>query len=294
MAAPGFDWSGWLGHHDASAAGLAGYRRLGAQVLDLQEELPAGAGRARAYFHAARCLQLFADRLVEEAFADPARPGRLPQITVSQAESLYRQTPDLITAARQEVLAPGGPRDVDLPILLQGRVEPRGHALPLSHLQGMLRGAAAVVGLAEGDVRSAGSGAARAKALFAEAVTNRDSAQYLVGGLDGGALPPASTQQAADYAWAALAYAMGSLQEWAVAGILGDIDIDTVLEGHGQRNQGSEPPATGLEAELRALQAREMREAEQQRWRAMAEREEHGEHHHHHHHEHEHEGWRGW
>ncbi len=293
MAASGFNWTGWLGHHDVSAAGLAGYRRLGAQVLDLQNEIPAKTGRAQAYFYAARCLQLLADQLVEDAFADPTRPGHLPQVTVSQAESLYRQTPDLITAARQEVLAPGGPRDVDLPVLLHGRVEPRGHRLPISHLQGMLRGAAAVVELAEGIVRPAGPEAAHAKALFAEAVTNRDSAQYLVGGLDGGSLPPASAEQAGDYLWAAVAYAMGALQECAVPGILGDLDIDTVLEGRGQRAQAPRPAATGLEAELRALQDREMREAEQQRWRDFGERER-GEHHHHHHHHHEHEEWERW
>lgn len=286
-------FEGVFGHHGVSTAGLAGYRRLGAQVLDLQTAVPGPGGKARAYFYVARGLQLFADKLVEDAFADETRPGPLPQVTVAQAEALYQQIPDLLTAAKQESLVPGGPRDVALPVLLHGRVA-TGAAIPVSHLAGMLRGVRAVGELAEGEILPAGDEAARAKALLAEATTDRDSASLLVGGLVQANLPPESAHQAADLLWAALAYFLGALQELALPGVLGERDLDEEIEG-GSRNR-TEPASgaglSGFERRLRDLAAREMAEAERERmraeWRALGEREHHehhgdGHHHHHHH-----------
>ncbi len=280
-----------FGAHQVSAAHLAGYRRVGAQVLDLQDRVPP-RGPARAYLVAARCLQLFADKLVEDAFADPAHLGTLPEVSAAQAEALYRQVPDLVTAARQEVLAPGGTRDVPLPIVLAGRVRTP-EAAAVSHLRAMLRAAQAVTEFAEGEVGGAETGAGQAKALLAEAQTNRDSATYLVGGLVDASLPPESLAQADDYVWATLAYAMGSLQEQAVPGVLAGMDLDALIEG------GSRTPRTqnlsGLERTMAAENRREMLEAERERaqrqWRREGEEfrrhedEEHHEHHHHHHHD---------
>lgn len=284
----------WLdalfGHHDVTTAGLAGYRRLGAQVLDMQQQASqADGGRAGAYYYAARCLQLFADKLVEDAFAEQARPTPLPHVTVAQAEAVYKQIPDLVTAAKQEVLVPGGPRDVDLPIILHGRVAASGGRAPISHLRGMLRGVEAVGVLAEGEILPAGGDSARAKALLAEATTDRDSASSLVGGLVKAELPAASARQAEDLLWAALAYFLGALQELAVPGILGDRDLDELIEG-GSRTAGrpgddDASELTRFERRMRALHEREMAEADRERmqreWREMSERE-HRERHHHH------------
>ena len=288
----------WLdrlfGHHGVATTGLAGYRRLGAQVLDLQPAVLARGGKAGAYYYAARCLQLFADKLVEDAFADEAHPTPLPHVTVAQAEALYRQIPDLITAAKQEVLVPGGRRDVNLPIILEGRVAVSGGSAPASHLRGMLRGVVAVGEFAEGEILSAQGDAARAKALLAEATTDRDSASYLVGALAKEELPPESARKADDLLWASLAYFLGALQELAVPGILGDRDLDEVIEG-GSRNTGRPEDApdalSRFERRLQEMNAREMAEAERERmrqeWRGFGEHErhEHHEHHHHHHHD---------
>lgn len=278
----------WLerifGHHDAATAGLAGYRRLGAQVLDLQPTVGDHGGRAGAYYYAARCLQLFADKLVEEAFADEAHPTPLPQVTVAQAEAVYRQIPDLLTAAKQELLVPGGPRDVDLPIILNGRVAASGGHPPVSHLRGMLRGVAAVGELAEGDILTASGDASRAKALLAEATTDRDSAVYLVGGLAQAELPVESAKQAENLLWAALAYFLGALQELALPGVLGDRDLDELIEGgsrsgdragHGQEDNAGEGTLSRFERRLQEMNRREMAEAEreqmQREWRRMGE-----------------------
>ena len=284
----------WLdrifGHHDAPTAGLAGYRRLGAQVLDLQPSVGGNGGRAGAYYYAARCLQLFADKLVEDAFADEAHPTPLPQVTVAQAEAVYRQIPDLLTAAKQEVLVPGGPRDVDLPIILHGRVAASGGHPPVAHLRGMLRGVTAVGELAEGDILTASTDAARAKALLAEATTDRDSAGYLVGGLAKADLPAESAKQAEDLLWAALAYFLGALQELALPGVLGDRDLDELIEGgsrsgdraeQGQEDSTDEGTLSRFERRLQEMNRREMAEAEreqmQREWRRMGdfERREH-------------------
>ena len=292
-------WLGALfGHHDVSTAGLAGYRRLGGQVLDLQPQAhSADGGRAGAYYYAARCLQLFADKLVEDAFADEARPTPLPQVTVAQAEALYKQIPDLITAAKQEVLVPGGPRDVQLPLILHGRVAASGGKGPISHLRGMLRGVEAVGELAEGEILSGAGNSARAKALLAEATTDRDSASSLVGGLVKAELPVESTQRAEDLLWAALAYFLGALQELAVPGILGDRDLDELIEG-GSRATARAAEAGGnnlsrFERRMRELDARATTEVErelmQRQWRDMSDHEAHKHHEHHEHHErHEH------
>lgn len=111
-------------HEDPLVQQLAGLRRIGAAVFDLEQELQAAEQpaaskdlrRARCYFAAAETLVTFADAFVLDAFADPAHPRHLPEVTFLQARAFYLKVPDLVTAVRQEIAYPGA-AGAPLPVL---------------------------------------------------------------------------------------------------------------------------------------------------------------------------------
>ncbi len=129
---------------------IAGLRRIGAAVFDVEQELVAAeaqAGgrdlrRARCYFAALETMVTFADAFVLDAFADPEHPRHVPEITFEQARAFYLRTPDLATAVRQEIAYSGG-ATLTLPILPGPRLEAAGRC-PMEHLMAMQRAAGKV------------------------------------------------------------------------------------------------------------------------------------------------------
>ncbi len=126
---------------------IAGLRRIGAAVFDVQQELESaeaqGNGRdlrrARCYFAALETLVTFADAFVLDAFADPEHPRHVPEVTFEQARAFYLRAPDLATAVRQEIAYSGGATHA-LPILPGPRFEAAGRC-PVEHLIAMQRAA---------------------------------------------------------------------------------------------------------------------------------------------------------
>ena len=125
---------------------LAGLRRIGAAVFDLEEEIKAAEaagkgdlGRARCYFAGVDALVTFADSFVLDAFADPEHPRHLPRVTFVQAQAFYLRVPELVTAVRQEMAYPGS-ATAALPILPGPRYEPKRNC-PIEHLLAMQRAA---------------------------------------------------------------------------------------------------------------------------------------------------------
>ncbi len=125
---------------------LAGLRRIGAAVFDLEEEVKAAEasgnrdiGRARCYFAGVEGLTTFADAFVLDAFADPQHPRHLPHVTFVQAQTFYLKVPELVTAVRQELAYPGS-ATTKLPVLPGPRLEAAGRCPP-EHLLAMQRAA---------------------------------------------------------------------------------------------------------------------------------------------------------
>lgn len=265
-----------FGHHvSAERTELESYRLVGGQVLDVLEQLRRVAvPQAHAYIQVARCLELFADTLVDPYLGSGAAPA-LPHWVQSQAVNLYRPIPPLVTAAKQEAIDPGGPRDIALPWILSGRA-PRADREnpPVFHQY------AAAVKAVLNDVEvflSDFQDAKQARLYLAEATTNYDSARYLLG--DNREIPPANRQALDDYLWTALGYAVGAVQEGCVPGIYKNLDIDTVLESrdgsHPSRDEGdsvSQTPPPFSQTVIDLAKA----------W-DQASRYDFGEHHHHHH-----------
>ena len=133
-------------HEDPLVQQLAGLRRVGAAVYSLKDELAAKAEgptrqRADTYYAAAEALVTMADAFVLDAFADPAHPKHLPQVTFAQATEWYRKIPALVSSVRRELAYPGA-GDEPLPALLGPRLEAQGRC-PVEHLLAMQRAAAA-------------------------------------------------------------------------------------------------------------------------------------------------------
>lgn len=82
-------------HEDPLVQQMAGLRRVGAAVYDLEQDLQAAEKaepdkdlrRARCYFAACETLVTFADAFVLDAFADPDHPRHLPRVTFLQAQA---------------------------------------------------------------------------------------------------------------------------------------------------------------------------------------------------------------
>lgn len=281
-----------FGHHAVAAnTELTGYRSVGGQVLDVLEGLRRVAvPQAHAYIEIARCLELFADSLVDPYLSEKAAPS-LPKWVQDQALNLYRPIPPLVTAAKQEAIDPGGPRDIQLPWILTGRVPNADH----ENTQVFRHYTAAVKAVMEHvEVFLADLGEAKkAQLYFAEATTNYDSARYML--TDDGEMPRDHKRSLDDYLWTALGYAVGAVQEGCVPGIYRDLDIDTVLEssGHGplssssvDQNTSVSAPSTFGQTILDLARAWDSASSySEEDYHHHHHHEDHHEHHHHHHHE---------
>lgn len=272
-----------FGHHATSAnSELAGYRLVGGQVLDVLEQLHKTAvPEAHAYIQVARSLELFADTLVDPYLNHQgASAPTLPRWVQNQALHLYRPIPVLVTAAKQEAIDPGGPRDIALPWILTGRM-PHADQENAQVFQQYTAAAKAVIDNVEVFLADLGE-AKKARLYLAEASTNYDSARYLLG--DASTLERTAKQSLDDYLWTAFGYAIGAVQEGCVPGIYRDLDIDTVLESRDgspaatESKPSAEPSAPGLGQTVIDLA---------KAWNEIN-REFEGEHHHHHHHEEHH------
>lgn len=198
-------------HEDPLVQQMAGLRRVGAAVYDLEQELQQAESarpdldlsRARCYFAAAETLVTIADAFVLDAFVDPAHPRHLPHVTFLQAQAFYLKIPDLVTAVRQESAYPGAAR-VPLPVLPGPRFEVE--RCPLEHLLAMQRGAQKaeeLIGTRIETLRlrsTAGKeprGLRAAVLAMAAARTKRDAADQVIGALRAGAhVPPATHEEA--------------------------------------------------------------------------------------------------
>ncbi len=275
-----------FGHHVRTAAPndeLTGFRLVGGQVLEVMDQLKSVAvPTAHAYIRIARGLELFADTLVEPYLAPEGSPS-LPTWVQNQALHLYRPIPPLVTAARQEAIDPSGPRDVDLPWVLTGRVwgaERESGPVLASYVNAMK----AVMDDVEVFLAEVGN-PKKARLYFAEATTNFDSARYLLRDHQDISLPNRASLD--DYLWTALGYVLGAVQEGCVPGIMQDLDIDTVLESREHPHGGSsaEHRASDTGTPLLFLDTvRQVAEA----WNQAGGYEHHDHHEHHEHHDHDH------
>lgn len=239
-----------FGHHvqpDNQDGELAGFRRVGGQVLDVLEQLQTSAvPSAHAYIQVARCLELFGDHLVEPYVTAGEQTLTTPTWVERQALQIYRPIPVLVTAAKQEAIDPNGPRDLELPWILGGRVfgVEREES---STLETFVSAVKAVMDHVEVFLAGVGD-PKKARLYWAEATTNYDSARYLV--QDNQAMTLNNKVAVDDYLWTALGYVIGAVQEGCVPGILQDLDIDTVLESrenpHRGRERGQETEGTPL------------------------------------------------
>lgn len=198
-------------HEDPLVQQLAGLRRIGAAVYDLEQELQtaeqAAAGRdlrrARCYFAAAEVLVTCADAFVLDAFADPAHPRHIAEVTFRQARAFYLRVPDLVTAVRQEIAYPGAAQAA-LPVLPGPRLEtPR---CPLEHMLAMQRAAAKVEELIGTRIESlrlhAGTseppGLRPAVLAMAAARTKSNAADQVIGALRQGESVPLQMHEEAE------------------------------------------------------------------------------------------------
>lgn len=229
-----------FGHHVQKASpsdDLTGFRLVGGQVLEVMDQLKSVAvPTAHAYIRVARCLELWADTLVEPYLSQESTPA-LPTWVEKQALHLYRPIPPFVTAARQEAIDPDGPRDIDLPWLLMGRVWEIERE-PASVFPIYVTAAKAVMDDVEVFLSEVGD-PKKASLYFAEATTNFDSARFLLGNHQEISL--ANKVALDDYLWTAMGYAIGALQEGCVPGIMQDLDIDTVLESREHPHGGASP-----------------------------------------------------
>lgn len=274
-----------FGHHVRASTPpdeLTGFRLVGGQVLEVMDQLKSVAvPTAHAYIRIARALELFADTLVDPYLGQAGSPV-LPAWIQSQALHLYRPIPPLVTAARQEAIDPEGPRDVDLPWVLMGRVwgaERETGEVLADYVNAMK----AVMDDTEVFLAEVGN-PKKARLYFAEATTNFDSARYLLG--DHQSMSLANKASLDDYLWTALGYAIGALQEGCLPGIMQDLDIDTVLESREHPHGGAAPAehrSSDTGTPLLFLDTvRQVAEA----WNQAGSYEHHHEDHHHHHEHH--------
>ncbi len=273
---------------------VRGFQQIGGQVLDVLDRLShdQAPGAALAYIQVARCLELMADGLIapyQEAASGSSAPSHMPNWIRSQALALYHPIPELVTAAKQEAIDPGGGRDVDLPWILKGRVMGASHeGMPVFRAYG-----GAVKGVMEWVEVAVQSGPVfkQAQLYLAEASTNWESANHLLYGFRDEAPSPATLQSLDNYLWTAVAYALGAIQEQMSPGIMQTMDIDTMLEGADIQDGHLQVLRTD-----RSGHSEVVRDIARQ-WRDVMRDEGpygHGEHHHHDHdhdHHHHHRDW---
>lgn len=188
---------------------LAGYKRLGEQVFEVEVELAETSNvRAQILLRAAKSLQVMGDALLRDAFPSDQHPSKpVPIVTHEQAEVWYGRIPDLLIAARQEASFAGSAK-IKVPILLGTREETRG-ACPIEHLAGMRRAAEEMETLVKDKMVVARTKADPYKEvilLYEEARTRRQSGDAIVGSIVGGQrVSPQSHEEAEDQYGSALA-----------------------------------------------------------------------------------------
>ncbi len=199
-------------HEDPLVQQLAGLRRVGATVYDLEQELqtaergqpPPDLRRARCYFAAAEALVTFADAFVLDALADPDHPRHVAHVTFVQAQAFYLKVPDLVTAVRQEIAYPGSAQ-APLPVLPGPRFE--AERCPIEHFLAMQRAAAKLeelIGTRIESLKLHAAGGAEPRGLrpavlaMAAARTKRDAADQVVGALRAGQRIPAEEHEEAE------------------------------------------------------------------------------------------------
>lgn len=196
-----------LHHEDPIVQQLAGLRRMGGMVYELDDEMkqreagPASA-RAHAYYGAAQVLITFADAFVLDAFLDPEHPKHVPHVTFLQAAHFYRLVPDLVTAVRRELAYPGS-GEVHLPVLPGARMEAEGKC-PVEHLLAMQRAAEKteeLLGTRIELLQRQGGSNDRVKTpvlMMTEARTKKSSADLILGAIRRGERVPAETHEEAE------------------------------------------------------------------------------------------------
>jgi len=175
---------------------LAGYRRLGEQVYELEVELAASdKPRARAFVNAAQILQALADALLKDAYDDQP----VPVVTHEQAEEWFGMLPDLMVAARQENLSERSSSTL-LPVRLGKKIESH-HTCPVSHLAGLRRAADDVERLLSSNLERARLESDKYKnalLFFEEARTRRQIGDAIVGSISRGEHVTAETHEEAE------------------------------------------------------------------------------------------------
>lgn len=167
---------------------LAGYKRLGEQVYEVEVELAETSSvRARILLRAAKGLQVMSDALLRDAFLSDQPPSKsVPNQTHEQAEAWYGRIPDLLIAARQEASFVGSAK-VDVPIQLEVREESR-EGCPIEHLTGMRRAAEEMENIIKDKMMYARTKANEYKKvilLYEEARTRRQAGDAIVGSIAG-------------------------------------------------------------------------------------------------------------
>lgn len=182
---------------------LAGYRRLGEQVYEIEVELAASdKPRVRAYVMASKVLQTMADALLRDAYDDQP----VPIVTHEQAEEWYGVLPDLMISARKEAVSEGSATTL-LPVRLGRKIESH-RTCPVSHLAGMRRAADELERLLSPQLDQARLDTERNKTallMYEEARTRRQIGDAIVGSITRGEhVAPESHEEAEEQYWSTL------------------------------------------------------------------------------------------
>lgn len=182
---------------------LAGYRRLGEQVYEVEVELAASEKpRVRAFVMASKGLQTMADALLKDAYDNQS----VPIVTHEQAEEWYGMLTDLMISARKEAVFEGSAA-IQLPVRLGRKIESH-RTCPVSHLAGMRRAADELERLLLPQLDDARRDAEKNKnalLMFEEARTRRQVGDAIVGSITRGEhVSSESHEEAEEQYWATL------------------------------------------------------------------------------------------
>lgn len=169
---------------------LAGYRRLGEQVFEVEVEMNDVTNkRALVLLQAAKSLQVMGDALLQNVLkSDDIAAQPIPIVTHEQAERWYERIPDLLVAVRQEVAFEGSTK-VSLPVRIPTNHDDDKGPCPVSHLAGMRRAADAMENLVKDKLafaRTQGDLYKEVILLYEEARTRRQAGDAIVGSIMSG------------------------------------------------------------------------------------------------------------
>ncbi|QQE78449.1 hypothetical protein [Alicyclobacillus sp. SO9] len=188
---------------------LEGYRRIGDQVYEAKVELADEQNpTVRLLLRVAEVFQIMGNALLRDVISPSTTSARrVADITHEQAETWYGHIPDLLIAARKEVLYAESSR-VELPIQIGERVESQ-DMCPLSHLIGLRRAANGLEDLVADDISRMRADKDRYRQilfLYEEARTRRSTGDALVGPvMNGERVPHETHEDAKEQYWQALA-----------------------------------------------------------------------------------------